>query len=402
MRTAACSSAARSPPSNPERAFSISRRGSSRSATRATLTRSKRSVYSSTAASPLVLTPARIAATSSSTFWSNVVSNAVSDLRRASKSLWVVESRAISSMLSRGLRELVEERLDGVALELERGLVDDEAGADRSDLLDCMQAIGAQGIAAGNQVDDRVGETHERRELHRTVEPDQIDVHAFRREVLARGLHVLGRHAQTRTLAHRARVIEAFRNRDHHAARCDAEVERLVQPLAAVLEEHVLACDPQLGGAVLNVGGNVRSTHDEQPQVAAARAQDEFARAVGIVERFDARRGEQRQRFIEDPAFGKREGDHGGMGPKKILPQRTRRPRRKTLFFMTFRKFRNGSGVSRRGSMNALDACAQLRELLLDAFVTAIEVIDPIDPGLALGDETRDHEARRGPQVGRH
>src|SRR5207302_8153153 len=96
--------------------------------------------------------------TSSSTFWSNVVSNAVSDLRRASKSLWVVESRAISSMLSRGLRELVEERLDGVALELERGLVDDEAGADRSDLLDCMQAIGAQGIAAGNQVDDRVGE----------------------------------------------------------------------------------------------------------------------------------------------------------------------------------------------------------------------------------------------------
>src|SRR5437762_8814644 len=29
------------------------------------------------------------------------------------------------------------------------------------------------------------------------------------------------------------------RNRDHHAARCDAEVERLVQPLAAVLEEHV-------------------------------------------------------------------------------------------------------------------------------------------------------------------
>src|SRR6266850_2805738 len=311
MRTAACSSASRSPPFNPDRAFSSSRRGSSRSATRATLIRSKRSVYSSTAASPLVLTPARIAATSSSTFWSNVVSNAVSALRRASKSLWVVESRAISSMLSRGLRELVEERLDGVALELERGLVDDEAGADRSNLLDCMQAIRAQGIAAGNQIDDRVGETHERRELHRTVEPDQIDVHAFRREVLARGLHVLGRHAQTRTLAHRARVIEAFRNSDHHAARCDAEVERLVQPLAAVLEKHVLACEPQFRRTVLNVRGNVRSAHDEQPQVAAARAQNEFARGIGIVQRFDARRSEQRQRFIEDPAFGEREGDHG-------------------------------------------------------------------------------------------
>src|SRR5882672_3789041 len=169
MRTAACSSASRSSRFNPERAFSSSRRDSSRSVTRATLIRSKRSVYSSTAASPRALTPARIAATSSSTFWSNVVSNAVSALRRASKSGSVVERRAISGILSRGLRELVEERLDGVALELERGLVDDEAGADRPDLLDCAQAIGAQRIAAGNQIDDRVGQTHERRELHRTV-----------------------------------------------------------------------------------------------------------------------------------------------------------------------------------------------------------------------------------------
>src|SRR5712691_6176887 len=181
MRTAACSSAWRSPRFNPERAFSSSRRDSSKSATRATLIRSKRSVYSSTAASPLSLTPARIAATSSSTFWSNVASNAVSALRRASKSGSVVERRAISGILSRGLRELVEERLDGVALEFERRLVDDEAGADRSDLLDCAQAVGAQRIAAGNQIDDRVGETHERREFHRAIEPDQIDVHAPRK-----------------------------------------------------------------------------------------------------------------------------------------------------------------------------------------------------------------------------
>src|SRR5712672_2751133 len=247
MRTAACSSASRSPPFNPDRAFSSSRRGSSRSATRATLIRSKRSVYSSTAASPLVLTPARIAATSSSTFWSNVVSNAVSALRRASKSGSVVERRAISGMRSHGLRKLVEERLEGVAPELERRLVDDEAGADRPDLLDRAQAVGAQRIAAGDQVDDRVGQTHERRELHRAVKPDQIDVHALRREVLARGLHVLGRHTQTRALAHGERVVEAFGNRDHHAARCDAEVERLVQPLAAVLEQHVLARDAEFG-----------------------------------------------------------------------------------------------------------------------------------------------------------
>src|SRR6267378_7708532 len=234
MRTAACSSASRSPRFNPERAFSSSRRDSSRSATRATLIRSNRSVYSSSAASPLARTPARIAATSSSTFWSKVVSNAVSALRRASKSGSVVERRAISGMRSHGLRELVEQRLNVVAPQLERRLVDDKAGTDRPDLLDRAQAVGAQRIAAGDQIDDRVGQTHERRELHRAVKPDQIDVHALRREVLARGLHVLGRHTQTRALANGERIVEAFGNRDHHAARCDAEVEGLVQPLAAV------------------------------------------------------------------------------------------------------------------------------------------------------------------------
>jgi hypothetical protein len=62
-------------------------------------------------------------------------------------------------MRSRSLRELVEERLDGVAPELECRLVDDEAGADRPDLFDRAQAVGAQRVTAGNQIDDRVGQT---------------------------------------------------------------------------------------------------------------------------------------------------------------------------------------------------------------------------------------------------
>src|SRR5260221_6111777 len=175
IRAAACDIASPSSRFNPERAFSSSGRNGSRSASRATLNPSKRSVYSSTAASPLARTPARIAATSSSTFWSNIVSNAVGALRRASKSGSVVESRAISNMLSRGLRELVEQGLNVVAPELEGRLVDDEAGADRPDLLDRAQAVGAQRIAAGDQINDRVGQTHERRELHRALkaDPDQ-------------------------------------------------------------------------------------------------------------------------------------------------------------------------------------------------------------------------------------
>src|SRR5882762_3077675 len=179
MRVAAISSASRCVSVSPARACSSTACGSSRSARRSLLNPSCFAVYSSTAASPRSRTLLQIAATSSSTFSSKVASNEVSVFRRVLKSASVVESRAILSMRCRGLRELVEERLEGVALELERRLVDDEAGTDRSDLLDCAQAIGAQRIAAGNQIDDRVGETHERRELHRAVEPDQVDVHAL-------------------------------------------------------------------------------------------------------------------------------------------------------------------------------------------------------------------------------
>ena len=49
-----------------------------------------------------------------------------------------------------------------------------------------------QRLAGAHQVDDRVGEPGQRRELHRAVELDQIDVHALGGEVLARRLHVLG------------------------------------------------------------------------------------------------------------------------------------------------------------------------------------------------------------------
>src|SRR5712692_1851260 len=89
---------------------------------------------------------------------------------------------------------------------------------------------------------------------------------------------------------------------------------------------------------------------------------------------------------------------------KRFYRKEREKPRRKTLFFMMFRKLRNGStdyGPS-RSSMNPLDARAELRELLLDALVAAIEVIDSIDPRFALGNQTRDDEARRRAQVGRH
>src|SRR3989339_178025 len=53
-------------------------------------------------------------------------------------------------------------------------------------------------------------------------------------------------------------------------------------------------------------------------------------------------------------------------------------------------------------SMHPLDARTQLGELFLDAFVAAVEVVNPLDGSFTCRDESCQYEASRGPQVGRH
>ena len=128
---------------------------------------------------------------------------------------------------------------------------------------------------------------------------------------------------------HGRRIIKTGRRGDAHAALGDLEIKRLVQPGAAVLEQDILAGDAELRRAVLDVSRNVGRAHDEQPQVAAVGAQNELARGIGVIERTYSRRGEQRQRFVENPALREREGDHVVTVRKAwILPQRTQRTRK--------------------------------------------------------------------------
>ena len=122
-----------------------------------------------------------------------------------------------------------------------------------------------------DQVDDRVGQAGQRRQLHRAVELDQVDVHALVGEVLARDAGVLGGDADARALAHRGGVVEVERRGDAHPAARDAEVERLVQALAAVLEQHVVADHAEVGAAVLHVGRHVAGAHQHDAQRRAAR-----------------------------------------------------------------------------------------------------------------------------------
>src|SRR5215471_5472109 len=65
-----------------------------------------------------------------------------------------------------------------------------------------------------------------------------------------------------------------------------------------------------------------------------------------------------------------------------------------------YRKDRGKPCISRTSghapSGHPSDARAELRELLLDAFVAAVQVVDAVDARLALGDEARDDQARGG------
>src|SRR4051794_15390782 len=51
---------------------------------------------------------------------------------------------------------------------------------------------------------------------------------------------------------------------------------------------------------------------------------------------------------------------------------------------------------------DALDLGAAGRELVLEPLEAAVEVIDAIDHGVAVGRERGDHQRYRGAQVGRH
>ena len=162
-----------------------------------------------------------IVATAASTCGSCADSNASSSASRASKSGCAVSRRRIAIIGRRAAKASssgwISARFTFSAawFTIRRALI----GAISSTRL---QIVGAQRVAAAHQVDDRIGEPGERRELHRAVELDEIDVHALRGEMLARRLHVLGRDLQPRALLHRAPVVEPRAHGDHHAAARDA------------------------------------------------------------------------------------------------------------------------------------------------------------------------------------
>jgi hypothetical protein len=116
-------------------------------------------------------------------------------------------------------------------------------------------------------------------------------------------------------------VVETGGNGDHHPAPGDLQVDRLVEAVAAVFEQDVLAGDAEVGSAVLNVGRRVGGADDDHAHIVAAGRHDQLARGFRILEWLDAGGRQQRQRLFKNAALRESDGDavHG------CFPARQRR-----------------------------------------------------------------------------
>ena len=166
-------------------------------------------------------------------------------------------------------------------------------------MLNRHQIVGLQGAPGRHQVDDGVRQSGQRCQLHGSVKFDQIDMDALGREVLARNVDVLCRHFEARALPDSPLVVETRGNGHHHPAFGDTQIKRLIEPIATILDQHILAGDTDVRSAILHIGRCVGGTHDNHTNVVAIGRDDQLAGGLRILQRLNAGGSQQRQRFFE-------------------------------------------------------------------------------------------------------
>ena len=170
-------------------------------------------------------------------------------------------------------------------------------------MFDRDQIVGFQRAAGRHQIDDGIGKTGERCKFHRAVELDEIDVHPLGGKVLAGDVDVLGRHLEARTFAHGVFVVESGGDGHHHPAFGDFEIQRLVEALTAVFDQHVLAGHANVRGAVLHIGRRIGSAHDDHAHIVAIGRDDQLARSFRVLQRLDPGCGQEGQGFFKNTAL---------------------------------------------------------------------------------------------------
>src|SRR4051812_17460254 len=92
-----------------------------------------------------------------------------------------------------GAGQPVDPARDLVGPGLQRRAIDTQARADLGDALDLDEAVGLQGGAGRDEVDDALAQAERRGELERAVEFDAFRLHAARREIAAGDIGIFGR-----------------------------------------------------------------------------------------------------------------------------------------------------------------------------------------------------------------
>ena len=186
------------------------------------------------------------------------------------------------------------------------------------------------------------------RDLHRAVEADDLGLHTLAREEPPRRLHVLGRDPRTR--AHRLGIRT---HREHQAATCNTQIERLVEPGAAVLEQDILPGDAEIRRAVLDERRNILRAQHEDADI-FERGRDAEPAAVGrIFVELDACPRKQRRRLVADPSLRQRNRQHGKAAPDggthaQVTPELSGCARRALRAFLQYSRNRDRCGKSFR------------------------------------------------------
>ena len=170
--------------------------------------------------------------------------------------------------------------------------VHDQPRGGRQDLGDLDQAVGAERLARLHEIDDPLGEADERRQLDRAVEPDHLDLDAALGEVPPREIRILGRDPDPGPLRGIVALPELPGLGDHQPAHAEPEVERLVD-IRPLLEQDVLPDDPEVRGAVLDVGRHVERLQDEEAEP-VGRVGEQQPAAVVLGQALEAARREAR------------------------------------------------------------------------------------------------------------
>ena len=136
------------------------------------------------------------------------------------------------------------------------------------------QAVRAQGVAGFHQVNDQVGQSHHRRQLHGPAQGDDLGRNAAPLEIGACQVGVFGGDTWIRLQAQRSRG--ALGPTGHHQpAMTERQAQRLVD-IAAALSQHILADHAQVGHAILDINRNI-AWLGQQEADAAGRARNDQA-----------------------------------------------------------------------------------------------------------------------------